>query len=292
MLGLSTSIILLIAVAQPWLTPGFANNANVEACWRNTLNSVFSINAKKGKLVHSEKIETRIGYSSAENEIEFLGEGHGGSVFRITPKNRLNPPRVVKATDLDTALHDAVAMDLVRQAAKDQVEVKIATTHLRPVSKNVPRNLSVDALTEIQNVEGRSLFEILADARVPIEVKKKLTEKYENFIDLVSKNLSKQQGMHSVFNRAESRYFQAEIPTGATYSQTIKLMQHQPKMMISSISVGELFHGHEPMYQLIREVSGDRVNVWFEAEKEIKIFFKSDNFLVDKNYQIYLIDAN
>jgi hypothetical protein len=259
---------------------------------QKTLQGLFKVEAKQGDRIVTDKIFNQLPYSKLDYTADLLGHGAGGDVYRITPRHFPKRTFIVKVTDLDTALNDSIGFELIQKAAGLQSEVKIASHKILPL-KNVPENsMFVSTVMQMQDIGGRSLFSMFADPQVPKAVKQVLEQKYKSFLRRLEDGLDDLYDLKAIRVPSTSEFYQAEKEWNHLGKAAIEA---QPEIVMWDISVHKLFDpltGDPALAKKLRTVAGNRSSVWFEVDKDIQMIIKSDNIIVTKDYDLYLIDPH
>ena len=283
--ALFSQIVFLLILAT--LPSARASFTTAERCSiHETLKHLFSIETARGTQIPSRKIRDLLPYSKLEFFAEELGTGKGGTVYRIIPKHHPEKAFIAKVTDTDTAIHDSIGFDLLRQAATPESEIKIARSKILP-TKDQSHQFTPMAVMQVDNVEGRSLSSILADPKTPRLVTETLNNHYKNFLKRIQRYFDEEFGIEAKLIDPHPKYFQAEKNLGE------KAIQAQPKILILSISPDQLFgpfSKHNDLLKKLNALTHRRADLIVHTSKEIEIMIKSDNIIVTPDYDLYLID--
>ena len=262
---MKTNLFILLFLAFSVINAAYASDAcNV----KRALQEIFTIEPHLGEEISKEEIFNFLPYRKLDYSVRQLGGNAGGKVYKIIPTKIGDHSFVVKFMKPEAAANDLAAFDLLREAmsAKSLIEsnVKIVRAKVLPQKSAYFKPMKGPvSVMQLEAVEGRSLFSILSDPLAPTAVKDQLRHQYNQFLDQLEQYFSVKG---SIFTRekAASRYFFVDsknVEERLAHSYAVDL---QP-------DVGTVF-------------------VPRTSNKSTGILIKSDNFIVTRKFDLYLID--
>jgi hypothetical protein len=195
------------------------------------------------------------------------GQTRGESVFKVMP--------------LSEALNDHHALHVLREvnaSVSEPIEI-IDTALLAPKSGGV--TLATRVLQQSRAIEGRTLFDVLADPAVTPERKKALKGRYDSWVTEIKEFLD-QQGYRGDWGAPDAFFSKNR---GQSYAD-------QPKMLFMKKPWLSLVEGDFidlQYYSTLSDLSHGRVQDLLPFS-EIEIRIKSDNFFVTGNDKLILFD--
>ncbi len=225
------------------------------SCTFSELKVLFPISVKQGETVLPSELEEYIPH--AQNyKIQKLGQGRAGKVYRLISQQDSKDTFVLKIMNSVEAKNDALGFEVFRKLARDQDDIQIVKSELL---KSVHTTQSV---FKISDVQGKSLFNVLADDAIPFKIKEKLIKKYNRFASQSLDRLNSEFGLKTSMLDADRSYF-PEIHHVLDRYERARIMRYQPKMIDVQMPGSKIF-----------------------------LTLKSDNIIVDQNYKMFLIDPH
>ena len=262
-------------------------------CLLQTLNTIFKSVNRDGTSYEADLLKNYLPGYTEEFYARKLGQGGNGRVFRIISKVHPEKTFVLKVTTADQAMNDYVAFEMLKEVSEGQSFVKIPRVKYLPPVKNSAYSLTADVAIEFEDIHGKDLFEVLVNEKIPSNIRHDLREKYLGYVHHITKKLESNYGLETDFMPPLASAFPSHLPKNSLSSETRAMLARQPNVLFAEQDLKVFFKKNPELLKRVNNVSDGRATKWFEPNSErdlIQILIKSDNFIVTRDFDLYLVD--
>lgn len=215
------------------------------------------------------------------DQIRYMGTGTSGSAYLI---QRGNYSYIHKTSPILEALNDLLGSLILKRFQIDHLKTNSISWRWTNPQMLYSNDNTAKTLIVSNYVAGRSLFDLLNDPDLPDTFRNYFHQKFQEFIKSISANWQDRGGTRSKFTSCFFHYPQHPMDSDFTLQPDVYSFE------ISKESVQS--HFPEELQTLINQLPVKMKHFIDHSLPYYEFIIKSDNIIVDENFNMVLVDPS